>query len=193
MLLCLASASPRRQALLDQIKLPFTVLVVDFDETRQPGESPSQMVVRLARGKATTAKKWFVEHGRPVPAILGADTCVVIDKEILGKPVSRREAVRMLHKLSGQIHQVYTGIALLSGTVIQTQTVISEVTFAQLTNAQIENYCEGTEPFDKAGGYAIQGVGATFISHISGSYSNIMGLPLYETYALLTKAGWPRL
>ena len=176
--------------MLDQIKLPFTVLVVDFDETRQPDEPPSKMVVRLARGKATTAKKWFVEHGRPVPAILGADTCVVIDKEILGKPVSRREAVRMLHKLSGQIHQVYTGIALLSGTVIQTQTVISEVTFAQLTNAQIENYCEGTEPFDKAGGYAIQGVGATFISHISGSYSNIMGLPLHETYVLLTESGW---
>jgi len=177
--------------LLNQIEVPFTVLFVDLDETRLPDEPPSRMVVRLARGKATTAKKWFAEHGKPVPVILGADTCVVIDKEILGKPASRREAVRMLHKLSGQVHQVYTGIALLSGKVIQTQTVISEVTFAQLTSAQIENYCDGTEPFDKAGAYGIQGVGATFISHISGSYSNIMGLPLRETFVLLTEAGWP--
>ena len=187
--LCLASASPRRQALLNQIKVPFTVLVVDLDETRLPDESPSQMVVRLASVKAATAKKWCVEHAKPMPAILGADTCVVIDKEILGKPASRREAVRMLHKLSGQMHQVYTGIALVSGTAIQTQTVMSEVTFTRLTSAQIEEYSDGTEPFDKAGAYAIQGVGATFISHISGSYSNIMGLPLYETYALLTEAG----
>ena len=189
--LCLASASPRRQALLNQIKVPFTVLVSDFDETRLPDEPPRQMVVRLAKGKAMSAKKWFVEHGKPVPVILGADTCVVIDKEILGKPASRREAVRMLCKLSGQMHQVYTGIALLSGSVIQTQTVISEVTFAKLTSAQIENYCDGTEPFDKAGAYGVQGVGATFISHISGSYSNIMGLPLRETFVLLTEAGWP--
>ena len=137
--LCLASASPRRQALLNQIKVPFTVLVVDFDETRLPGEPPNQMVVRLASGKATTAKNWFVEHGKPVPTILGADTCVVIDEEILGKPASRREAVCMLHKLSGQTHQVYTGIALLSGAAIQTQTVMSEVTFTRLTSAQIEN------------------------------------------------------
>jgi len=189
--LCLASASPRRQALLNQIEVPFTVLAVDLDETRLPDEPPSQMVVRLARGKATTAKKWFVEYGKPVPAILAADTCVVINKEILGKPASRPEAVGMLHKLSGQMHQVYTGIALLSGSTIQTQTVISEVTFVELTDAQIENYCDGTEPFDKAGAYAIQGVGATFISHISGSYSNIMGLPLHETFALLTEASWP--
>ena len=189
--LCLASASPRRQTLLNQINVPFTVLVVDFDETRLPDEPPSQMVVRLASGKATTANKWFVKQGKPVPTILGADTCVVIDKEILGKPASRREAVRMLHKLSGRMHQVYTGIALLSGTAIHTQAVISEVTFVKLTSTQIENYCDGTEPFDKAGAYAIQGVGATFISHISGSYSNIMGLPLYETYALLAEAGWP--
>ncbi len=144
--LCLASASPRRRALLNQIKVPFTVLVVDFDETRLPGEPPNQMVVRLASGKATTAKS--------------------------------------------QTHQVYTGIALLSGAAIQTQTVMSEVTFTRLTSAQIENYSDGTEPFDKAGAYAIQGVGAIFISHISGSYSNIMGLPLHETYAMLTEAGW---
>ena len=176
--------------MLNQIKVPFTVLVVDLDETRLPDEPPNQMVVRLASGKAMTAKKWFVEHGKPVPPILGADTCVVIGKEILGKPASRREAVRMLHKLSGQIHLVYTGIALLSGAAIRTQTVMSEVTFTRLTSAQIENYSDGTEPFDKAGAYAIQGVGATFISHISGSYSNIMGLPLHETYALLSEAGW---
>jgi|TARA_B100000809_G_scaffold61807_1_gene58575 septum formation protein len=186
--LCLASASPRRQALLNQIEVPFTILVVDLDETRLLDEPANQMVARLARSKATTAKTWFVEHGKPVPAILGADTCVVIDKEVLGKPGSRREAVCMLHKLSGRTHQVYTGIALLSGPTIQTQTVMSEVTFTQLTSVRIENYCDGTEPFDKAGAYAIQGVGATFISHISGSYSNIMGLPLHETYALLTEA-----
>jgi len=143
--------------------VPFTVLVVDLDETRLPDEPPNNMVARLASGKATTAKNWFVEHGKPVPAILGADTCVVIDKEILGKPASRCEAVCMLHKLSGQTHQVYTGIALLSGTAIQTQTVVSEVTFTRLTSAQIENYCDGTEPFDKAGAYAIQGMGATII------------------------------
>ena len=186
--LCLASASPRRQALLNQIEVPFTILVVDLDETRLLDEPANQMVARLARSKATTAKTWFVEHGKPVPAILGADTCVVIDKEVLGKPGSRREAVCMLHKLSGRTHQVYTGIALLSGPTIHTQTVMSEVTFTQLTSVQIDNYCASTEPYDKAGAYAIQGVGATFISHISGSYSNIMGLPLHETYALLTEA-----
>jgi septum formation protein len=86
------------------------------------------------------------------------------------------------------MHQVYTGIALASGQTTQTQTVVSEVTFTQLTSVQIDNYCASTEPYDKAGAYAIQGVGATLISHISGSYSNIMGLPLHETYALLTKA-----
>jgi septum formation protein len=174
--------------LLNQIEVPFTILVVDLDETRLLDEPANQMVARLARSKATTAKTWFVEHGKPVPAILGADTCVVIDKEVLGKPGSRREAVCMLHKLSGRTHQVYTGIALLSGPTIQTQTVMSEVTFTQLTSVQIENYCASMEPYDKAGAYAIQGVGATLISHISGSYSNIMGLPLHETYALLTKA-----
>ena len=193
MRLCLASASPRRQFLLNQIKVPFTVLVVDLDETRLPCELPNKMVVRLASNKARSAKNWFVEHGKPVPTILGADTCVVIGKKILGKPASRREAVRMLPELSGQMHQVYTGIALLSGAAIQTRTGMSEVTFTQLTSAQIENYCDGTELFDKAGAYAIQGVGATFISHISGSYSNIMGLPLHETFALLTEAGWPGL
>ncbi len=88
--LCLASASPRRRALLNQVKVPFTVLVVDLDETRLPDEPPNKMVARLASGKATTAKNWFVEHDKPVPAILGADTCVVIDKEVLGKPGSRR-------------------------------------------------------------------------------------------------------
>ena len=186
--LCLASASPRRQALLNQIKVPFTVLVVDLDETRLQDEPANQMVVRLASSKVKAAESWFAERGKSVPPILGADTCVVIGKEILGKPASRHEAVCMLHKLSGQTHQVYTGIALLSGTAIQTQTVVSEVIFSQITSAQIENYCDGTEPFDKAGAYAIQGVGATLISHISGSYSNIMGLPLHETYALLTKA-----
>jgi septum formation protein len=145
-------------------------------------------VVRLASGKVKAAESWFVERGKPVPPILGADTCVVIDKEILGKPGSRREAACMLHKLSGRMHQVYTGIALASGPTTQTQTVMSEVTFTQLTSVQIDNYCASTEPYDKAGAYAIQGVGATLISHISGSYSNIMGLPLHETYALLTKA-----
>ena len=186
--LCLASASPRRQALLNQIKVPFTVLVVDLDETRLQDEPANQMVVRLANGKVKAAESWFVERGKPVPPILGADTCVVIDKEILGKPGSRREAACMLHKLSGRMHQVYTGIALASGPTTQTQTVMSEVTFTQLTSVQIDNYCASTEPYDKAGAYAIQGVGATLISHISGSYSNIMGLPLHETYALLTEA-----
>ena len=113
--------------------------------------SVDDMIHRGLFHRPITGFSVVVGQSKAVPVILGADTCVVIDKEILGKPASRREAVCMLHKLSGQMHQVYTGIALLSGAAIQTQTVMSEVTFAQLTSAQIENYCDGTEPYDKAG------------------------------------------
>ena len=191
----LASKSPRRRELLRQVGIDFEVLLLrdapprgpDVTEIILPGELPEAYVARVTQEKAQAA--WDAVLARrlfPHP-VLAADTTVVIVQEILGKPANRDEAVAMLSKLAGSTHQVLTSIAIKYQHQLLQCTQTSEVTFAALDNAQIAAYCDSAEPYDKAGGYGIQGMAARFITHISGSYSGIMGLPLYETTALLDR------
>jgi septum formation protein len=184
----LASASPRRRELLQQLGVRFAVRVADVPEILQSDESPAQFVQRLALAKAQRIYATLAPtQQRPV---LGADTVVVIDDHILGKPSSREHAWQMLSLLAGRTHQVMTGVALVS----QQHSVcvnVSEVRFRTLAASEIEAYWQTGEPADKAGAYAIQGFAAAFIEHLSGSYSGVMGLPLYETGQLLAQQGVP--
>jgi septum formation protein len=186
--LFLASQSPRRQELLNQLGVRFAVRSQDVPETRLPGESPENFVQRLAVEKADNLYQTLpLTEQRPV---LGADTVVVSDGEILGKPVSQENAMAMLQQLSGRTHQVMTGVAVVS----RHQSVcvnVSEVTFRQLSLEEIEAYWNTGEPVDKAGAYAIQGYAAAFIKGLAGSYSGVMGLPLYETAQLLAQHDVP--
>ena len=186
--LLLASQSPRRQELLEQLGVCFSVLSQNVDENHQPGEPPEAFVQRLALDKATAVwQKLSAAQKKPV---LGADTVVVIENQILGKPASRDEALNMLQTLSGRTHQVMTGVALVS----RQQSVcvnVSEVTFRELDPEEIEAYWETGEPVDKAGAYAIQGYAAAFIQQLVGSYSGVMGLPLFETARLLKQNDVP--
>jgi septum formation protein len=182
--LVLASASPRRCELLDQIGVRYIQTVVGIDESFQSGESPEKYVVRLALAKAHAVRK---RDNNQLP-VLGADTTVVIDNEPLGKPKDKLHAQTMLRRLSGVSHQVMTAVALVSNQ----EAVLTSVTlvrFRTLTDNEISQYWETGEPGDKAGGYAIQGMGAVFVEHIEGSYSGVMGLPLFETARLLEKFG----
>jgi septum formation protein len=183
--LVLASASPRRRELLWQIGVPHQVAVADIDERPLAGEAAADCVQRLARAKAQ--RSW--RQGLPV---LGADTAVVLDGEMLGKPHDRSAALAMLARLSGRAHRVLTAVALVSQHGCQLRLSESEVLFRQLSPAECSRYWDSGEPRDKAGGYAIQGLAAVFISALRGSYSGVMGLPLFETAALLDAAGVPR-
>ena len=180
----LASASPRRCELLDQIGVRYIQSVVDIDETYQSGESPEKYVVRLALAKARAVRQRDKSH---LP-VLGADTTVVIDNEALGKPQDEIHAKAMLKRLSGVSHQVMTAVALVSAQEASI-TSVTLVRFRPLTDNEISQYWETGEPGDKAGGYAIQGMGAVFVEHIDGSYSGVMGLPLFETARLLGQFG----
>jgi len=180
----LASASPRRRELLQQIQVSYALLPVDIDESPLPREAPEQLVQRLAQQKA--AAGFALEPRRPA---LGSDTIVVIDNEVLGKPVDRQQAIEMLGKLSGRSHQVMTAVAVCSEDKQSCVLNTSEVQFCELSAEQIEAYWQTGEPLGKAGGYGIQGLAAQFIVAISGSYSGIMGLPLYETAELLKQHG----
>lgn len=185
-LIYLASASPRRSALLDQIGVPHRVQPVDVDETARGGEAPEQYVRRLAVLKAATLwQKLTATQRQPV---LGADTAVVLDDQILGKPRDENDCVRMLRLLSGRTHQVFTAVALQALTC-QARVNVSEVTFRKLADEEIQDYWRSGEPADKAGAYAVQGRAALFIERIAGSYSGIMGLPLFETGELLAAIG----
>jgi septum formation protein len=181
--LVLASASPRRAELLSQLGLVFTVRALDIDETRQQGETVEAMVRRLALTKADVAA-----CGETLP-VLGADTAVVIDDELLGKPADRVEGLRMLSLLSGRTHEVLTAVAVVRGGRNDVRLSRSRVTFREITCAEAEAYWETGEPRDKAGGYGIQGIGGIFAERIEGSYSGIVGLPLAETEALLQAFG----
>ena len=180
----LASASPRRLELLRQIGIVPEVRAVDIDESPRAGESPRELVCRLARTKALVG-------GALAPAgalVLGADTIVVLDGEVFGKPRDREEAVAMLRRLGGRTHQVMTAVALATaGSPAGVAEALSttDVAMRPVSEGEAEAYWESGEPCDKAGGYAIQGLGAVFIEHIRGSYSGVMGLPLYETARLL--------
>lgn len=190
--LFLASQSPRRRELLTQVGISFDVLAVDIDETIQKNEIPEDYVTRLAKEKALAG--WNTNKTK-IKAVLGSDTAVVINNEILGKPKNNADAKRMLGLLSGKTHQVMTSVALAVAYGNSTQpelisvTSVSNVTFKKLSSAEIQEYVYSGECDDKAGSYAIQGLAAAFITHLSGSYSGVMGLPLYETIELLNKAG----
>jgi len=184
--ICLASRSPRRRELLHQIGVDFDVIDVDVDEQRGPQESAEAFVARVALDKARAGRS-ALPAGSPMP-VLGADTAVVIDDEVLGKPRDGADAARMLSLLSGRTHRVLTAVALVAGR----ETVCvstSKVTFRTLGDAECAAYWASGEPADKAGAYAIQGLAAVFISRLEGSYSGVMGLPLYETATLLQESG----
>jgi septum formation protein len=180
----LASASPRRRQLLDLIGVRHVVTPADIDETPHAAEHADRYVMRLAREKAEAI--WVSHQDLPV---LAADTTVVVDAEILGKPESESDAQVMLGKLSGREHLVHTGIALRTAHGVKVGISTTRVTFAALTPAQIHAYWASGEPQGKAGAYAIQGLGAVFVSNISGSYTGVMGLPLFETAAMLRAHG----
>lgn len=183
----LASASPRRSALLTQIGVAHQLCAVDLDEARLPGEPPRVYVERLARDKALAAAAALgAALDRP---LLAADTTVVLDDEIFAKPADEDDCVRMLQALSGRTHEVMTGVALLAGPALLADVNVSRVTFRRLDAAECRRYwCTG-EPRGKAGGYAVQGFGATLIERLEGSHSGVMGLPLCETARLLAAAG----
>jgi septum formation protein len=187
-LIYLASASPRRSALLSQIGVRHRVRAVDVDEQLGPNEAPARYVERLAALKAETLWSQLVESERA--PVLGSDTTVSLDEHILGKPLDEADGMRMLGLLSGRTHQVYTAVALRRAGGCDTRVSVSDVTFRALSEAERRAYWATGEPADKAGGYAVQGLAAVYIERIAGSYSGIMGLPLYETAALLRTIGW---
>ncbi|MHA7926570.1 MAG: Maf family protein [Marinobacter sp.] len=182
----LASASPRRAELLQQIGLNFSVLPADIDETPEPDEAPEHYVERLAREKALA-----VAETSPECLVLGSDTSVVLDGIILGKPSDPADARDTLARLSGATHQVMTAVALAKEGQCQSCLVITEVGFRGLSAGEIEAYVASGEPMDKAGSYGIQGLGGIFVNELRGSYSAVVGLPLQETAALLAGAGYP--
>lgn len=184
--LFLASASPRRRELLTQIGVPFSLLSVAIDETPGVAESPDAYVQRLAREKALAG---LAQIDQASACVLGADTTVVLDQQILGKPADRADALAMLQALSGREHQVLTAIALANRSGCEVRLVSSRVRFRSISVDEAERYWASGEPQDKAGGYAIQGWGAVFVSSLEGSYSAVVGLPLCETAQLLDAYG----
>lgn len=185
----LASASPRRRALLSQIGVPFQVLAVGVDEGVLPGEPATRYVARLAEAKAGAA--WGKADGAHGAPVLAADTAVVLDGKILGKPVDREDANNLLLQLSGRTHEVLTAIALITANGVESRLSRSAVTFRSISAAEARAYWDTGEPCDKAGAYAIQGRAAIFVADLRGSYSGVMGLPLFETAQLLDAAGVP--
>jgi septum formation protein len=187
---CLASVSPRRRELLSQIGVPHTVVGADIDETAHSGELPREYVLRMARQKALTVR----ERGERLP-VLAADTTVVLDDVIYGKPRDRADGIAMLGRLSARTHEVLTAVAVADARGVDLRLSVSRVRFRGLTPEECAAYWDTGEPRDKAGGYAVQGAAAVFIESLSGSYSGVMGLPLFETAELLRAAGvgyWER-
>ena len=188
--LILASASPRRAEILRNAGIPFDVRAILLDETRRPGELRGDYVRRLALGKARAAANESGEVGDCL--FIGADTIVVAGDEILGKPTSEADARRMLRLLSGAVHEVHTGLAVVRRPGVM-EGIIDEttrVTFAPLSDEEIESYIATGEPFDKAGAYAIQGIAGRYITRIDGCYFNVVGLPLARLWSLLCDFGW---
>ena len=191
--LYLASASPRRRELLAQIGLAHTVLQVPAppgeDEPRHAGEAAADYVRRTARDKAERGHQWMAAQQLPILPVLAADTTVVLRGEVLGKPADRADAIRMLARLAGTLHHVHTAVALWHAGQLHEAVSVSEVRMRELSEDDIGRYCDSGEPYGKAGAYGIQGLAGTFIAHLAGSYSGVMGLPLYETARLLRHAG----
>jgi septum formation protein len=197
----LASRSPRRRELLHQIGVRFETLLlrveprrpIDVDEAQHASESPQVYVERIAREKAVCGRRVLQARSQVVRPVLAADTVVVLDDEVLGKPDTRARATRFLQRLSGRPHEVRTAVALAVGPGPDAPplmaTSVSRVTMRQISDEEIERYCASNEPYDKAGGYAIQGRAAIFVERLEGSYSGVVGLPLAETALLLMRAG----
>ena len=181
MKLILASSSPRRASYLKELRIPFRKVVPEVDETRRPGESPRRYVRRLAVEKATT-----VSARHPTAWVVAADTTVVIDGRVLGKPKDRRQAKRMLSTLSGRSHRVMSGIALAhdATSTVASAVSVTRVFFRPLSNEEIDWYVDTGEPLDKAGAYGAQGRGGLLLSRIEGSFSNVVGFPLEKFYEL---------
>lgn len=195
----LASKSPRRRELLRQIGIEFELLLLrdqtprgpEVSEIVMPDETADVYVARVTREKAECAWQTMFWRRLPVRTVLAADTTVVLDGRILGKPADPAEAFAMIKALSGRTHQVLTSVAVKTGDDLWQATQCSDVSFAALSDNMIRAYCATSEPYDKAGAYAVQGMAAVFIERIAGSYSGIMGLPLFETTQLLRQAGLP--
>lgn len=185
--LILASASPRRRELLATLQLPFHVMPAHIDEGQHAAERPESYVARLARTKAEQLAEQF-----PAAWVLGADTVVVLDQHVLGKPADADAARAMLSSLSGREHTVMTGVAVVhrGRRIVQGDVVSTRVRFHTLQAVDIEAYLATEEPFDKAGAYAVQGVGGKFVAALEGCYNNVVGLPLERTLALLRSAGY---
>ena len=186
----LASASPRRSALLDQIGVRYRTLAAEICETPLPDEPSERYVLRLAEEKA--ARVWERTRADGARPVLAADTTVVLDGRVLGKPRDAEDAMAMLAALSGRCHRVLTGVALRSEAGIASALSSCEVEFRETTEAERRAYCRTGEPLDKAGAYGIQGYGAVFVEKIHGSFSSVVGLPLAETARLLASVGEPR-
>ncbi len=183
----LASASPRRRELLAQIGIRFETLAVTVEEIRAVDETPLAYVQRVALAKAQAG--WAVLGARAVRPVLGADTEVVIDGEVLGKPQDREHGLAMLARLSGRTHEVLSAVTVVAGTRVLSRLSRSTVSFRVMTAEECAAYWVTGEPLGKAGGYAIQGCGALFVTELRGSYSGVMGLPLCETGELLRELG----
>ncbi len=186
-MLHLASQSPRRRELLSRLGVPFGVLDLEIPEQRAPGEPAEEYVRRVAREKAGAGLLEVMTV--PGAVVLGGDTEVVLDDEVFGKPRDEADAAAMLRRLSGRTHRVISAVSLVSADREAQAVSTSEVTFAELDDTAIERYVASGEAMGRAGAYAIQGTAQTFISHLSGSYSGVMGLPLYETACLLQEFG----
>ena len=180
---CLASTSPRRREILESLGLDFVVHSVEIDESPVAGESPLEMVLRLASGKAAAVDM------QNATCVLAADTVVVLNDRVLGKPKDESEAIEMLLALSGQRHTVLTGVAVKTADSVQTAHSSTEVQFREIDQDEALRYWQSGEPCDKAGAYGIQGRGGLFVEAIHGSYSGVVGLPVFETSSLLKQAG----
>ena len=181
----LASASPRRRDILTAMGVPFSHAGVDIDETPAPGEAVADMVQRVTCAKALAVE----QSGNFTIPVLAADTAVALGDRIFGKPASKEQALDMLGSLSGQTHRVLTAVALLSGGQLQTALSVTQVTFREIRPDEALAYWQSGEPQGKAGAYAIQGRGGIFVESLTGSYSAVVGLPVFETAGLLTAAG----
>jgi septum formation protein len=185
--LILASSSPRRRELLRQLGVPHQAQAADIDEKRLPGEGVEQCVQRLAHQKA---ERVYLSHGRAAGLpVMAADTAVILGDHMFGKPASRTECLAMLAQLSDRTHRVLTAVALQTSTGVSSHLSDSRVRFRALSSEECARYWDSGEPQDKAGAYAIQGYAAAFIAELHGSYSGVMGLPLFETAELLQRAG----
>ncbi|WP_079910025.1 nucleoside triphosphate pyrophosphatase [Paenibacillus sp. 32352] len=190
-MLILASSSPRRQELIKSLQLPYEIRVSDVNEDTEPGLKPEEIVEQLSSRKAAAVCEMYKQERRTDGIVIGSDTIVVIDGEVLGKPKDKQDAFSMLNRLQGRWHQVYSGVACidLASDRQEVSHHVTSVYMKPLTATQIERYIDTGEPMDKAGSYAIQGLGATMIERIEGDYFNVVGLPVSLLSDLLARMG----